>query len=116
MRRKPGTLTKIEISILETAMNLHNSGVEEFHGFGIAKEIKDRENARLLIGRGTIYKALRRLELQGILTSRWEDASAAENESRPRRKLYKVTAVGASALARSSVVDTPLTMDLRTVN
>ena len=62
MRRKDGQLIPIEQSILVAAARLRGQGVEEFHGFWIAKEMGDREGARLLTGHGTLYRALGRLE------------------------------------------------------
>ena len=84
----------IEQSILAAAVHLRNGGQEEFHGFGVAKEIKDQKEARFLTGDGTLYKALGRLEQYGYLDSRWEDPMVAAEENRPRRKFYKLTAVG----------------------
>ena len=91
MRRKPGTLIPIEQSILVAAMHLHGQGVEEFHGFRIAKEIKGKRNARHLTGHGTLYRALARLERLGFLESQWEDPLVAAEQNRPRRKFYKLT-------------------------
>ena len=75
-------------------MGLRSQGKEEFHGFLIAKEIKGRKSARLLTGHGSLYRALGRLEAQGYLHSRWEDPFVAAQESRPRRRLYTLTAAG----------------------
>ena len=47
MRRKPDALLPLELSILEAGIDLRRHGVSEFHGFLIAKEIKEREDARL---------------------------------------------------------------------
>jgi len=91
MRRKPGALIPIEESILVAAMHLHGRGVEEFHGFRIAKEIKGKRSARHLTGHGTLYRALARLERLGFLESRWEDPMVAAEEGRPRRKFYRLT-------------------------
>ena len=73
-----------------------------FHGFMIAKEIRDRKDARLLTAHGTLYRALARLEKQGHLASQWEDPALAAAENRPRRKLYELTAVGAAAAQAAS--------------
>lgn len=97
MRRKPGTLIPIEQSILIAAMHLRGQGVEEFHGYRIAKEIKDQAGARLLTGHGTLYRALGRLEKRGFLCSRWEDPLVSAQENRPRRKFYMLTAAGTKA-------------------
>jgi DNA-binding PadR family transcriptional regulator len=47
---------------------------------------------------GTVYPALRRLERAGLLRSRWEAASTALDDGRPRRRLYQLTAAGEAAL------------------
>lgn len=74
-------------------------GAPYFHGFLIAREIKDREDARLLTAHGTLYKALDRMAKAGLLESEWEDPDVAAAAGRPRRRLYRVTAAGQSALA-----------------
>ena len=99
MRRKPGKLIPIEVSILEAGIDLQSHGVAEFHGFSIAKEIAQREARRRLTAYGTLYKALDRMEEAGQLVSRWEDPMIAAEEGRPRRRLYQVTIIGERALA-----------------
>ena len=47
---------------------------------------------------GTAYPALRRLEKAGHLKARWEDASAAHDEGRPRRRTYELTPRGRNAM------------------
>lgn len=78
-------------------------GAPYFHGFLIAKEIKEREDARLLTAHGTLYKALDRMQKAGLLESDWEDPVAAAREGRPRRRFYRVTAAGEAALVKSRV-------------
>jgi PadR family transcriptional regulator, regulatory protein PadR len=104
MRRKAGTLLPLEISILETAIDLRQRGQEEFHGFAVAREIAERDEARTLTGHGTLYKALERMQQAGLLESRWEDPVAAAAEGRPRRRLYHVTGLGEQALAVSDAL------------
>ena len=48
---------------------------------------------------GTVYPAMRRLERDGLIVSRWEKQSIADAEGRPPRKYYKVTADGKATLA-----------------
>lgn len=50
---------------------------------------------------GTVYPALRRLERDGFIRSRWESETAAENEQRPARKYYKLTSSGRVILEAS---------------
>jgi DNA-binding PadR family transcriptional regulator len=94
VRRKPGTLLPLEAEILSAAVSLRGS----FHGFGHAQTMREQNGSRSLTAHGTLYKALSRLEEFGLLTSRWEDAAAAEG--RPRRRLYDVTGEGARAARR----------------
>jgi hypothetical protein len=101
MRRKAGTLVPLEISILEAGMELSLRGQPYFHGFLIASEIKEREDARLLTAHGTLYKALDRLAKAGLLASEWEDPVVAAGQNRPRRRFYRVTLAGETALTNA---------------
>jgi len=98
-RRKAGTLLPLEIEILEVALSMLHSGQASFHGFGLAQGMREQKGSRSLTGHGTLYKALGRLEDFGLLTSRWEDASAAEG--RPRRRLYELTSRGARVASQA---------------
>jgi DNA-binding PadR family transcriptional regulator len=100
-RRKPGTLLPLETEILEVAQSMLRSGQATFHGFGLAQAMREQSASRSLTAHGTLYKALGRLEEFGLLTSRWEDAAAAEG--RPRRRLYELTRQGAHAAEQALV-------------
>jgi len=107
MKRKPGKLLSIEISILASGVSLLRAGLGEFYGYAIAKEISGQEGARRLTAHGTLYRALERLEKAGFLSCRWEDPELAASEARPRRRLYRITAAGerAEADARLSAAE-----------
>jgi DNA-binding PadR family transcriptional regulator len=98
MGRRSAKLLPLEISILETGVGLRHSGVSQFHGYAIAREIKARDAVRTLTAHGTLYKALSRMERAGMLESEWEDPDVAVGEGRPRRRLYTVTGRGERAL------------------
>lgn len=100
MRRKPGTILPLEASILETAVSLSNAGVEQFHGFQLAKQLRGDDEQQKLTAHGTLYKALSRMERAGLLESVWEDPDTAVEEGRPRRRLYTITSKGRAALAK----------------
>ena len=112
MRRRPGTLLPIELSILGAAVDLARGGEPEFHCYAVAKEIRERGEARRLTAHGTLYRALDRLEVAGMLESRLEEAEAAAAENRPRRHLYRITALGdkaySTAHAPESAIGRPL--------
>jgi DNA-binding PadR family transcriptional regulator len=99
VRRKPGSLIPIELSILETGLEMQGRGQAEFHGYALAKEMADRDRARRLTGHGTLYRALDRLERLGFVECRTEDPTIAASAGRPIRVLYRVTAEGEQALA-----------------
>ncbi len=113
MRRKAGSLIPIEVSILEAGIDLRLRGQVSFHGFLIAKELKDQAEARLLTSHGTLYRALDRLERSGFLESEWEDPLVAASENRPRRRFYWVTGAGEAALASASVPESRVLPQLR---
>ena len=47
---------------------------------------------------GTVYPAMRRLERDDLIRSRWEKQSIADAEQRPPRKYYTLTASGRATL------------------
>jgi PadR family transcriptional regulator, regulatory protein PadR len=101
MRRRADQLIALEVDILETALKLQRRGKAEFHGYAIAQSLQDETGARELLGHGTLYKALDRLERRGFLTSYWENEATAAAEDRPPRRLYTITAAGQRALAEA---------------
>ena len=112
MRRKPGAILPLEASVLATAVDLAKDGVTEFHGFQLAKQLRDDEGQKKLTAHGTLYKALSRMEKAGLLSSVWEDPDAAAEDGRPRRRLYSITSDGRVALARvEAEADTMKSLD-----
>ena len=76
-------MTAQTLKVLGTLMS---SGTEELSGAEIARRVK--------LASGTLYPILFRLEQAKWLESRWEKDDPREL-GRPRRRLYKVTGVGA---------------------
>lgn len=101
VRRKPGQLIPLEIALLEAAVALKRRGELTFHGYSLAKTIKTASEARTLTAHGTLYRALHRLEKAGLVEGFWEDPAEAAAEDRPRRRLYRLTALADVALARA---------------
>jgi DNA-binding PadR family transcriptional regulator len=101
VRRKPGALIPLEISVLAAAIDLAQRGEAEFHGYQLAREIRHRNGDRYRTAAGTLYKALDRMEQNGLLASRWEDPAAVYGEGRPPRRLYRLTAAGHTACERA---------------
>jgi transcriptional regulator len=63
------------------------------HGYGIAKAIRSTSNEALDIEFGSLYPALKRLELKGWIASKWETS-----EHNRRLKNYRLTAAGRKQL------------------
>lgn len=98
-RRRAGVLLPLEEAILEIGLRRMRDDEPEFYGFAVATEL-DADTGRRLTAHGTLYKVLERLERDGLLVSRWEDADEVD-ESRPRRRLYRVSDQAEGALRRS---------------
>jgi DNA-binding PadR family transcriptional regulator len=97
MRRKPESLLPIEQAICGAAASLRRRGIDEFHGYELAKQLAADTNRRLLTAYGTLYRALGRLADMGLLQSRREDPEIAARENRPGRRLYSLTPAGQAA-------------------
>lgn len=92
-------LLPLEETILEIGLRRLRDGEPEFYGFAMANELEGDEGRRLT-AHGTLYKILERLERDGLLVSRWEEPTEFD-ESRPRRRLYRVSDQAEGAVRRS---------------
>ena len=101
VRRKPDHLLPLELSVLEAAAALKRRSIPAFHGYSLAKVIKTSSDRRMLTAHGTLYRALHRLERAGLVEAFWEDPGEAAREDRPRRRLYRLTALAEAALTRA---------------
>jgi len=63
------------------------------HGYGIAQTIADRSTETLTIEFGSLYPALKRLEMKGWIESRWETS-----DHNRRAKFYRLTPAGRKRL------------------
>ena len=103
-RRRAGVLLPLEESILEIGLRRLRDDDPEFYGFAMATELEGDEGRRLT-AHGTLYKILERLERDGLLVSRWEEPDEMD-ESRPRRRLYRVSDQAEGAVRRSRQLQT----------
>lgn len=65
------------------------------HGYGIAKAIRSNSSEALDIEFGSLYPALKRLELKGWIGAKWE-----MSEHNRRAKYYRLTPEGRKQLQR----------------
>ena len=66
------------------------------HGYAIIEELRSRSGGTFDLPEGTIYPALHRLERQGLIESRWSEASGR------RRRVYRLTRRGQGALGEKT--------------
>lgn len=64
------------------------------YGYNLIKELERRTTGYFRFKGGTIYPALRRLELKGLIKSRWQRTAR-----RHSRKYYRITEQGRRLLA-----------------
>jgi len=67
------------------------------HGYGIAQLIQQVSDEVLRVEEGSLYPALHRLELDGVIDSEW--GQSANNR---RAKYYKLTPLGRKRLAKEA--------------
>ena len=80
-----GTLDMLVLKVLS---------VGRLHGWGIAQRIRQVSGEVLRVEEGSLYPALRRLELDGLITAEW---GASQNNRRAR--FYALTRAGRRRLA-----------------
>jgi PadR family transcriptional regulator, regulatory protein PadR len=62
------------------------------HGYAIIESLRDATNGSFDLPEGTVYPALHRLEIAGLLSSRWSRVDGR------RRRVYSLTVEGRRAL------------------
>src|SRR5579864_1104471 len=82
----PGTL---EMLILKTL----DRNREPMHGYGIALYIKQISRDVLRVEEGSLYPALQRLAIKGLISGSWRDS-----ETGRRARYYKLTVAGRKQL------------------
>lgn len=79
------------IPMTETAFYILLSLKEPRHGYGIIKNVEAMTDGRLVLGSGTIYGTLTKMQKDGVITV------FADKE---RKKVYEVTGVGKLLMLR----------------
>ena len=62
---------------------------EERHGYGIMQYVRELTKDRIVLGAGTIYQSLDKLENDGLIT---------QVKEMNRKKIYRITGVGSLIL------------------
>ena len=85
----PGTLDMLILKTLSPGAPLH--------GYAIANSIQQTSQDVLKVDEGALYPALHRLEVRGLLRSKW-----GQSENNRRAKYYSLTAAGRRELEQES--------------
>ena len=67
------------------------------HGWAVAQRIQEISNDVLQLNQGSLYPALQRLELKGLIESEW-----SRTEANRRAKYYRLTPLGEARVAEES--------------
>lgn len=70
-------------------------GGEDLHGYGIMQEVARQSEGRYKIGPGTLYDNLKKMMSQGLVAESAGPSTATD----PRRKYYRLKALGRTVLA-----------------
>ena len=85
----PGTLEMLILQALRQG--------DPMHGYAVVSFIQQRSAEVLRVDEGALYPALHRLEVRGLLRSKW-----GVSENNRRAKYYSLTAAGKRELERES--------------
>ena len=77
------------IPMSETMLYILLSLREERHGYGIMQHVKELTAGRIVLGAGTVYQSIGKLETDGLI-------SAGREEE--RKKYYRITPLGMQIL------------------
>jgi DNA-binding PadR family transcriptional regulator len=69
-------------------------GGEDLHGYGIMQEVARQSEGRYKIGPGTLYDNLKKMMSQGLV----EETSGPSAATDPRRRYYRLKALGRTVL------------------
>lgn len=75
--------SNFEEKVLVAAAHLHQRGFEDFTGYQLSKEIETRDPQHRIVGYGTLYNTLDKLERAGALIGHWSSGN-------PKRKYYQL--------------------------
>ncbi len=80
----PGTLDMLVLRTLAAGA---------MHGYGIAQFIRQRSDDVLQVGEGSLYPALQRLQVKGLVSAEW-----LESDTGRRARYYSLTRLGRQRL------------------
>ena len=95
MGRKPPTRQELLPGTLDMLI-LKSLSLGVMHGYGIAQHIRTVSDAVLHVEEGSLYPALQRLQIQGLIDSEW-----GHSVNNRRARYYRLTRAGRRALGEA---------------
>jgi PadR family transcriptional regulator PadR len=71
---------------------------QPMYGYMLAQELSKRSSGYFEFKQGTLYPALHKMEIDGLIEGRWDE----ETQDGPPRKYYHITDAGRKALVNLS--------------
>ena len=70
------------------------------HGYAVAREVEQLTEGRVVMGPGTLYGSLQRMQDSGLITEAENPGDGGQHAG--RRRYYRMTAMGSAALRAES--------------
>lgn len=86
----PSSLLPLSEAVLQILLTLADGAR---HGYGIMREVEERTEARVRLGPGTLYGAVKRLRERGLIDEVAE-SEVPEPGDDDRRRYYRLTPLG----------------------
>jgi transcriptional regulator len=95
MGRKPANRQELLPGTLDMLI-LKSLSIGVMHGYGIAQHIKTVSGEVLHVEEGSLYPALQRLQIQGLINTEW-----GHSVNNRRARYYRLTRAGRRALGEA---------------
>lgn len=90
---RAGAVLPLSPAVLQILLSL---SAQERHGLGIAADVKEFTDGRTVLGPGTLYGTIKRMLDLGLVEDVAESPRGDDDD--PRRRYYRITALGRRAL------------------
>ena len=90
---RAAALLPLSPAVLQILLSL---SAEERHGLGIAADVKQFTEGRSVLGPGTLYGTIKRMLDLGLIQDMVDSPRGSHDD--PRRRYYRITALGRRAL------------------
>ncbi len=101
-RRTDDQLVPNEQRTLRAAALLRKQGIDEFHGYLLAGQLRQLPSTRRVMAYSTVYRCLSRLEARGLVRSRLGEVATSGG---PRRRIFALTDIGVARAGSLPVTD-----------